>query len=219
MGRKKTMIHVSPSQVTPQIKELLDPDARAGLRCFVVLDAQSVGQAWVDTLFSPDSGIVREAAFGSLYFGDALDAATINDMISTFKDEGDVLVGPCPDDDLWERLPRNLDYVGSVLEFSHRVVNGAISLSPQPPPERCQLRHVTSDLFKRSMMTNYLIRVFGSLKKALERGTELSVMSGKELLSAGSAGPSANGILEVRVATTARTINKLLTSGTTHLCH
>jgi hypothetical protein len=128
MGRKKTMIHVSPSQVTPQIKELLDPDVRAGLRCFAVLDAQSVGHAWVDTPFSPNSGIVREAAFGSLYFGDALDAATINDMISSFKDEGDVLIGLCPDDDLRERLPRNPDYDGSVLEFSHRVVDRAISL-------------------------------------------------------------------------------------------
>ena len=71
------MIQVSLSQVIPQIRELFDPGAHASLRCFAVLDGRSVGQVWVDTLSSSNSGIVREAAFGSLYFGGALDVATI----------------------------------------------------------------------------------------------------------------------------------------------
>jgi hypothetical protein len=59
------MIQVSPSQVTPQIRKLFNPDAPASLRCFAVLDGQSVGRIWADTLSSPKSVVVREAAFGS----------------------------------------------------------------------------------------------------------------------------------------------------------
>jgi len=195
------MIQVSPSQVTPQIRELFNPDIPASLRCFAVLDGQSVGQVWVDTLSSPNSGIVREATFGSLYFGGALDAATVNDMISSFKDQGDVLIGLRPDDDLWERLPSNPDYVGSVIEFSHRIADESISLLSECLPEGRQLRRLDSDLFTHSMMANYFTGVFGSVKKALERGIGLCLIRGREILSEGSAGPSANGLVEIGVET------------------
>lgn len=195
------MIQVSPSQVTPQIRKLFSPDVPASLRCFAVLDGQSVGQVWVDRLSSPNLGIVREAAFGSLYFGGAVDAATVNDMISRFKDQGDVLIGLWPDDDLWERLPSTPNYVGSVLEFNHRVANESVPLLSEPLPEWCQLHHLDDDLFKHSMMADYFTGVFGGVKKALERGFGLCLMRGQEILSESSAGPSADGLIEIGVET------------------
>jgi len=201
MGGEKTMIPVSPSQVTPQIDELFNPDAPASLRCFAVLDGQSVGQIWVDTLFSPALGIVREATEGSLYFGGALDAATLHDMISGLKNEGDVLIGLWPDDDLWARLPSNPDYVGSVLEFSQRSADASTSRSLEHVSEGCQLRHLDSDLFKDSMMADYFTRLFGSAKTALERGIGLCLMRGEEILSEASAGPSANGLIDIGAET------------------
>jgi hypothetical protein len=198
------MIQVSPSQVTPQIRKLFNPDAPASLRCFAVLDGQSVGRIWADTLSSPKSVVVREAAFGSLYFGGAPDAATIKEMISGFKDQGDVLIGLWPDDDLWERLPSNSDYVGSVLEFSQRIADESVSLSSETLPGGCQLRHLNSDLFKHSMMAKYFTGVFGSAKKALDQGIGLCLTRGKEILSEGSAGPSANGFIEIGVETKKR---------------
>ena len=183
-----------------------------------MLDGQSAGQAWVDTLFSQNSGIIREAAFGCLYFGEALGAAAINDMISGFDDEGDVFIGLWPDDDLWGRLRRNPGYVAPMSGL-------AIAWPAEPftftgaSAGGVSITRVASDLFKCSMMARYLISVFGSPKKALQRGTWLSLMKGRELLSAGSAGPSANGLLDTRMATTVRTIHKLSTSGNTRLGH
>jgi RimJ/RimL family protein N-acetyltransferase len=201
MDRKNTMIQLSPSQVTRQIRELFDPDAPAGLRCFAVLDGQSVGQIWVDALPSPSSGIVREAFFGSLYFGGTPDAGTLSDMISSFKEEGDVLVGLWPDDDLWQKLPPDPNYVGSVLEFGRRIARESVSLSSEPLPEKYKLRRLDSDLFKHSMMADYFKGVFGSVEKALDCGIGLCLMRDKEILSEGAAGPSANGLIEIGVET------------------
>jgi RimJ/RimL family protein N-acetyltransferase len=195
------MIQVLPSEVTPQIRELFDPDAPASLRCLAVLDGQSLGGVWVDALPYPRFGIVREAAFGSLYFGGIPDAATINAVVSDLRPRGDVLIGLWPDAGLWERLPVNPDYVGSVLEFSHRVADRPGPLPPEPLPEGCQLRHLDSDLFTRSMMAAYFIRVYGSVQKALQEGIGLCLMRGQEILSEGSAGPSANGLIEIGVET------------------
>jgi RimJ/RimL family protein N-acetyltransferase len=201
MDREAPMIQVPPSQVTPQLRELFDPDTPASLRCFAVLDGQSAGQVWFDTLPSPNLGIVCEAAFGSLYFGGTSDAATINDMIASLKNQGDVLIGLWPEDDLWRMLPPNPDYVGSVLEFNSRIADEYLSVLSETLPEGCQLRHLNSDLFKHSMMANYFTSVFGSVEKALERGIGLCLMRDEEILSEGSAGPSANGLIEIGVET------------------
>jgi RimJ/RimL family protein N-acetyltransferase len=195
------MIQVLPSQVTPQIRQLFDPHAPASLRSLAVLDGRSVGDVWVDTLPYPRFGIVREAAFGSLYFGGAPDAAAINDVVSDLRHRGDVLIGLWPDDSLWEKLPVNPDYVGSVLEFSHRFADESVPLVPEPLPEGCQLRHLDCDLFKWSMMAGYFVGVYGSAKKALKEGIGLCLMRGLEILSEGSAGPSANGLIEIGVET------------------
>jgi len=149
------MIQVPPSQVTPQLRELFNPNTPASLRCFAVLDRQSAGQVWFDTLPSPNLGIVREAAVGSLYFGGAPDAATINDMIASLKNQGDVLIGLWPEDDLWLVLPPNPDYVGSVLEFNSRVADESLSVLSEPIPEGCQLSHINNELIKHRMMKNY----------------------------------------------------------------
>jgi GNAT superfamily N-acetyltransferase len=195
------MIRLSRSQVTPQIRDLFDPHAPASLRCYAVLDGQSVGQIWVDALPSPGSGIVREAFFGSLYFGGEPEAATLEDMIFSLKNQGDVLVGLWPDDHLWQRLPSSHNYAGSVLEFIHRIAHKRISLESEPLPEGCRLRHLDGHLFKRSMMAGYLTGVFGSVEKALKWGLGLCLMRDEEILSEASAGPSANGFIEIGVET------------------
>jgi hypothetical protein len=201
MGRQNTMIGVSSSQVTQQIKELFDPNAPASVRCFAVLDGQAAGQVWVDALTCPNSGIVREAAFGSLYFGGESDAATINDLICTSRREGDVLVGLWPNDDLWQKLPPNPDYVGTVLEFNGRTADKPLQLLRKHISRGCQLRPLDSRLFKNSMMADYLTNVYGNIEKALEEGIGLCLMRGEEILSEGFAGPSANGLIEIGVKT------------------
>jgi len=198
------MIQVPPSQVAPQLRALLDPNAPASLRCLAVLDGQSAGQVWFDTLPSPTFGVVREAAFGSLYFGGTPDAATIHAMIASLKSQGDVLIGLWPEDDLWRMLPPNPDYVGSVLEFNSRIADDSLSVLSEPLPEGCQLRHLSSDLLKDGMMAHYCTSVFGSVEKAPERGIGLCLMRDEEVLSEGFAGPSANGLIEIGVATKAQ---------------
>jgi RimJ/RimL family protein N-acetyltransferase len=195
------MIRVSSSQVTQQIRQLFDPDAPASLRCFAVLEGRSAGQVWVDTLTLPNSGIVREAAFGSLYFGGESDAGIISDLISIFKKEGDVLVGLWPNDDVWQKLPPDPDYVGAVLEFNRRIGDKPLQPSREHIPGGCQLRPLDSDLFKHSMMAKYLTNVYGNVEKALEQGIGLCLMRGEEILSEGFAGPSANGLTEIGVET------------------
>jgi len=201
MGREARMIQVPPSQVTPQLRELFGPNVPASLRCFSVLDSHSEGQVWVDTLPSPSWGIVREAAFGSLYFGGAPDAAIISDMIASLKNQGDVLIGLWPEDDLLQMLPPNPEYVGSVLEFGNHLFGDSLSNLLGPIPVGCQLRRLDRGLFQHSMMANYFTGVYGSIEKTLKRGMGLCLVRGEEILSEGSAGPSANGIIEIGVET------------------
>jgi hypothetical protein len=148
-----------------------------------------------------NTGIVREMALGSLHVGGTLDADTASDVISRFKDQGDLLIGLWPDDDLWERLPSNSDDVGSVLEFSQRSPDETVSLMSETLPEGCQSRDLDSDLFKHSMMGKYFTEVFGSARQALEQAVGLCLTRGKGVSSEGSAGPSANGLIEIGVET------------------
>jgi len=195
------MMRVSSSQVRRQLKKLFDPNAPASLRCFAVLEGQSAGEVWVDTLTCPNSGIVREAAFGSLYFGGESDAAIIDDLIPAFKKEGDVLVGLWPDDGLWIKMPVNHDYAGTVLEFDRRTADRSMQLSRKPVPAGCRLRPLDGGLLKDSMMVNYLTNVYGNVEKALRQGMGLCLMRGEEILNEGFAGPSANGLIEIGVET------------------
>lgn len=195
------MIQLPPSQVSAQLRALFDPDAPASLRCFAVLDGQSAGEIWCDTLPIPSFGMVREAVFGSLYFGGTPDAAIINAMIDRLKNQGDVLVGLWPEDDLWHILPPNPGYVGFVLEYTSRTGDETLSAFGGPVPEGCQLRHLDSGLFEHSMMANYFTGVYGSVEKALEQGIGLCLMRDGEILSEASAGPSANGLIEIGVET------------------
>jgi GNAT superfamily N-acetyltransferase len=201
MGRQDTMIRVCSSRVTQQIKELFDPDVPASLRCFTVLDGQSAGQIWVDTLACPNSGIVREGAFGSLYFGGKPDAAIINDLISTCRKGGDVLAGLWPDDDLWQKLPPDPDYVGTVFEFRGRTAVGPSELSQKHALKGCRLRTLDSGLVKHSMMADYLTDVYGNVEKALDRGFGFCLTRREEILSESFAGPFANGVIEIGVET------------------
>jgi RimJ/RimL family protein N-acetyltransferase len=201
MDCPNAMIQVPSSQVTQQLRDFFDPSAPASLRCFAVLDGQAAGQVWADRLPSPNAAIVREAAFGSLYFGGAPDVTTIGDLISSCKKLGDVLIGLWPDDNLWQKLPLDPDYVGTVLEFNHRMNDETLHLLPKHMPEEYQLRFLDRELFKCSMMANYFTSVYGSVEMALKRGIGLCLMRDEEIMSEGSAGPSTNGLIEIGVET------------------
>jgi len=59
------MIHITPSQVTPQLTALFDPHAPARLRCFSVLAGQDAGKIMTDDPGRPSRGIVWEAGDGT----------------------------------------------------------------------------------------------------------------------------------------------------------
>jgi GNAT superfamily N-acetyltransferase len=195
------MIRTSPHQVTPQLRSLFDPGAPASLRCFAVLDGNAAGQIWADALSSPTWGIVREAAFGSLYFGGAPDAHTIGHVIADLAENGDVLIGLWRGDERWETLPPDPDYVGATLEFTGRPIGKGLLALLGPMPEGCQLRRIDRDMLQRFLRPDFYVSAFGSIEQALERGFGLCLMRGGEVLSEAFAGPSANGMIELGTGT------------------
>jgi hypothetical protein len=127
---KAIMQQITPSQLTPRHRSLFASGAPASLRCIAVLEGQMVGQIWVEAIERPSWGIVREAAFGTLYFGGAPPARQISDLINELRHQGEVLVGLWPEDDLWQSLPSKPEYTGSVLEFTDRQTEESTRYKP-----------------------------------------------------------------------------------------
>lgn len=191
------MIPVSPQHVTPELRALFDADAPASLRCFAVLDGNAAGVVWTDDPAHPTWGIVQEAGFRSVYLGGRHDIHTRTSLFAELRQTGEVLIGLSHEDQRFEMLPPNPDYVGTTLEFTNRPMGKGLDVFLRQTPEGCQLHRVDRGLFERCLERELLIRIFGSVEKALENGFGLCLMRDDQILSEAHAGPAAHGLIEI----------------------
>lgn len=199
---KRQPLHVRPSDVTPALAALFDPAAPTIVRLYGVLDGRLAGQIMTDDLLHPTWGVVRERGDGLIYLGGAVDAPLVRDIIADLRADGDVCVGLWPDDPRRALLPRDPDYTGRTLDFTHRRRDGdPLADLARRLPEGCHLRPIDRALIERCAWRDHQAAAYGGLDGFFAHGLGYGVMRGDEILSEAYAGPAVRGTMEVGVYT------------------
>jgi hypothetical protein len=180
------MVQISSRPATPEIRSLFDPGTSASLRCFAVLDGSAAGQVWADNASDPTWAVAQEAGFGSIYLGGSLDAQTLSQIVAELRKDGDVLIGLSYEDERFELLPPNPDYVGATLEFTNRSIGEGLAIFSARVPAGCELRRIDHAIFERCLERDLLAGIFGSAEKALDNGFGHCLMKGSQILTAPS---------------------------------
>jgi hypothetical protein len=210
------IIQLTPDQITPEIKTLLDPADPAFLRCMAVLEGHAAGRIFTNHPETPSWVVVQEDAFDSIYLAGGLRPTLLQQLITDLRTEGDVLVGLWEQDPRWSLMPVAPDYSGYTLEYTDhdpdKIIPGV--------PEGCILRRLDQSLSKQIVGRNMLIRMYGSMQQALKWGYGLCLMREDELLCETFAGPEANGEIEIGVETLPHHLQKgYATITCAHLIH
>ena len=195
------MGQVRPEQATAELKALFRTDDPASLRCFAVLEGKADGWLWTDSLARPTWGVVQEAGFRSIYLGGAPDTQALTALITELGQTGEVLIGLPHGDRRFESLPPNSDYIGSTLEFTDRPMGEGLDVWLRQLPQGCQLQRINRELLARCLERDLLVRIFGSVEKALANSFGLCLTRDGHILSEAHAGPAALGMIEIGTMT------------------
>lgn len=190
---------ITPEQVTPQITALFNLNHPTMPRAFNVLEGITRGQIVVDELENPTWAIVREAAYGTLYPGGQLDKATIESLVSHFRQIGEVGIGCWLDDPLNDLLPSQADYDGRTLYFTHRTSH--TDFEPAPLPNGYSLRPRDSHLLPRSPDYESNLISFGSAENILRHTLGVYILYDDRIVCEASTGAATHGLIEIGVGT------------------
>lgn len=199
---QQPLLHIRPSDVTPALAALFNPDDPTIFRLFAVLDGRAAGRIVTDNPTHPTWGAVQEMGDGLTYLGGAIDAALVGDVIATFRADSEVCVGLWPEDPRRELLPRDPDYTGSTFDFLHRQRDGdRLARLARRLPQGCRLRSIDRILIERCAWRDHQIATYGSLDGFFAHGLGYCMMRGEDILSEAYAGPAARGMMEIGVYT------------------
>jgi GNAT superfamily N-acetyltransferase len=197
------MLSISSSQVTPQLTSLFDSQAPVGLRCFAVLAGIDPGKIVTDDLHQPNWAVVWEPGDGVLYVGGTLDASTLESLVSSFRHDGEVLIGFWSRDDPMVRiLPLNHTWEGSSLDFFDRPADSfdLDRFLRQLPPGHT-IRPIDQSLLERCLWYEDTVRRHGSVQAFLEQGLGFCLTQGDHILSEAYAGKVVMGTRELGAIT------------------
>jgi hypothetical protein len=195
------MIELTPDRIPLALQAFFERDLPDAPRAFAVLDGIAAGQILTDDATRPTWGAVREATYGTLYLGGALDAARVQRLVDRLRQSGDVLICPWPDDPLVQLLPNGAVYDGRAIYFADR--DQTVDLAPyigQLPPD-CQLRRADRALFARSLDRETAIAELGSIDAVLAKTLRVFLMRGEDILCEAATGPATRGRMEMGVTT------------------
>ena len=196
------LLHLRPSDVTPALAALFNPDDPTIARLYGVLDGRAAGGIMANSSAQPAWAVVREAGDGLLYLGGAIEAPLLRDAIAALRADGDVCVGLWPDDPRRDLLPRDPDYAGRTFDFLHRRPDGdRLAGLARRLSGGCHLRSIDRTLLERCAWRDQQIVRCGSLDGFFAHGLGYCVMRGDEILSEAYAGPAARGTMEIGIYT------------------
>jgi GNAT superfamily N-acetyltransferase len=195
------MIEIAPDHITPQLRALFDPRLPAGFRCFAVIAGDVAGRILTDDPIRPTWGVVQERAFGTVYPGGALTAATWGRLIARLRADGDVLLGLWPDDERIQLLPAARDYDGFTLDFTNRPIGAGLDGYLQQLPDGCNMCNLERQLFERSEDHAFYRTLYGSAEQALEKGLARFLICGGEIRAEAFAYFAALGTIEIAIST------------------
>jgi GNAT superfamily N-acetyltransferase len=193
------MYEISAEQVTPAILSLFDFGRPTMPRAFNVLEGVTRGQILVDDGEYPVCAVVREAVYGTLYFGGRVTAATVASLVQHFRQIGEVGIGCWLDDPLNEMIPIDHDYDGKTLYFTERSRQENRRADQLPPGYSLAPRD--EHLFLGSFDYNATLDSFGSIENVLKHTLGFVVLHGETIACEAATGASTRGRIEVGVNT------------------
>jgi hypothetical protein len=197
---KRCITQIKPDQVTPVIRSLIDPTDPASLRCFAVMDGDTLGRIFTNHAQDPAWVVVQEIAFGSLYLGGNIQHPLLRRLITRLRRKGHVLIGLWSDDPRWKLIPQGVDYSGFTVDFTDRQPYLTIETLPKVS-DGCKLQRMDLPLFESSAGKSLYLAMYGSAQQALEKGYGICLMNHHEVLCEAFAGPFAQGSVEIGTQT------------------
>jgi RimJ/RimL family protein N-acetyltransferase len=198
---RPSMLTITPIEVTPVILALFDLTKPTMPRAFNVLEGVNTGQIVVDDPGRPTWAAVREATYSSLYFGGALDQATVTALVTHFFQFGGLGIGAWPDDPLNLLLPHNPDYDGFTLYFPER--SPQVDLRPliMPLPAGYSLLERDALWFTQSFDYESTLAAFGTVENVMRHTVGVCVVQGDTLVCEAATGAPTHGRIEAGVTT------------------
>jgi len=144
---------------------------------------------------------VRDAMYGTLYFGGLVDAPLVENTVAHFHKVGEVGIGCWPDDPLYAMLPANPDYDGPTLYFPERSKEVALEPWMSRIPANFSLKQRDEQLFKQSFDYESTLASFGSLAKVMEQTIGMVVLEGDTVVCEAATGAPTQGRMEVGATT------------------
>ena len=190
---------ISPDQVTAGIWSLFDPSKPTMPRAFNVLEGVNRGQILVDDPVYPTLAVVREAMYGTFYFGGAVNISLMNVLVDEFRRLGDVGIGCWPDDPINEMIPYAPEYDGKTLYFTQRSRVGDENESPLPDGYALVMRDL--QLLRQSPDYQSTLDAFGTEENILQHTLGVMVLYGGNVVCEAATGAPTHGRIEVGVTT------------------
>ena len=195
----ENLIDITHEQVTPEILALFDITKPTMPRAFNVLEGVNRGQILLDDLTQPSAVVVRDAMYGTLYFGGKINASQVASIVQHFRNIGEVGIGCWRDNPLNEMIPTDFDYDGRTYYFTERdsFVHGQrLSL-----PDGYRLLPRDEALFRKSFDYQSTVELFGSVESVLRHTLGVAILDGDVLVCEAATGAPTQGRIEVGVTT------------------
>jgi hypothetical protein len=192
-------MEISAKQVNVPVLGLFDITKPTMPRAFNVLEGVTKGQILVDDLAHPSWGVVREAVYGTLYFGGVANKLHVYSCVEHFRLVGEVGIGCWLDHELNDLLPPNPDYDGKTLYFTERIANNDLLNIQLPSGYVLAMRD--QSLFEQSFDYESTLDSFGSLENLMNQTLGVVVLYDGEVVCEAATGAPTYGLIEVGVTT------------------
>jgi RimJ/RimL family protein N-acetyltransferase len=199
---EKLMQRISPVQAAPAIRALFRTDEPQAPRCFSVLhDPANRGQIIVNDLNNLMWAVVQEPFDRSIFLGGDIDVATVADVFTVLRREGEVIAGMWLDDPRLALLPPNPNYDGRTLEFYDRPIGKGLNAILRGVPADCEIKRLDRELIFRTEWGPNDVQAHGGIDVWERRCMGYGLVCGDNVLSEATVGPPALNLYEPGVFT------------------
>lgn len=196
------MLEISSAQVTPELRNLFNPEDPLSTRCFNALaGVMRGGKIFTDDPANPTWGVVQESYDGTVFLGGAIDKTLAASVFAHLREAGMVIVLLPDDDPRLELLPTDIHYDGRILEFYDRPVGQRLEHILNQIPEGLTLHRMDRELVLQTQWGPYDVGWWGGLDGWAQNQIGFVLMKDDAILSEASVGPAITGVREPGVIT------------------
>jgi hypothetical protein len=193
---------ISAGEVTAELLALLEDDVPVAIRRTAVLTGQLPGKILTDDPHQPSWVAIWEAGDGTVYWGGAISAETVQVVVEWLRQAGEVLIP------FWTKadpivacLPPGPDFEGSAMDFMARDTAVDLDQILARLPQNLEIRPADRALFERTYWYADNVRLAGSAEAYLAAARAFYLLCGEEILCEASTGPLIDGVRELGILT------------------